>query len=181
MDADTHNWVYEGLPTQGGWYAVVHLHSDENNRQYPIRSVGYWYSASQKWNRNPDVYAWCGPFLAFRDAAQWSLDHVSSIENQQKENAMPKEHDENMTPIPLTARQIDWMDEINADRQAQEMVFKIAINSISNRMNELNKENRRFWRELAEIHGLDLDLYRYEAKKVDNKACIVCLGEREDI
>lgn len=93
---------------------------------------------------------------------------------------MTKHHDENMKPIPLTAHQIEWMDEINADRLAQEMVFKIAINATANRLNELAKENQKFWRELEEIHGLDLDLYRYEANKIGNKACIVCLGERED-
>lgn len=67
--------------------------------------------------------------------------------------------------IPLTASQIKDFDEIGADKVAVENTLRVALQFHSNRVNEITKREQALWKELAEIHGLDLSTpggYRIE-------------------
>lgn len=60
-----------------------------------------------------------------------------------------------MTKIPLTASQIKTIDEINIDRKSAENTLNIALQFHTNRVNELDKAEREFWRDLVRTHNLD--------------------------
>jgi hypothetical protein len=73
----------------------------------------------------------------------------------------------------LTARQIEWFEEIHADRKAAERTLDIALSHSSNRLTELDKEMKKLWQELAEIHGLELFDKTYTIKSVDNNIRVI--------
>jgi len=64
----------------------------------------------------------------------------------------------NEAVINLTAAQIKDFDEIGADKIAIENTLKVALQFHSNRANEISKREQALWKELAEIHGFDLNV-----------------------
>lgn len=81
-----------------------------------------------------------------------------------------------MNPIPLTARQIKTLDNIKADITAAETTLKIALNYHANVTTEHNKLMSEFWKELADLHDLDLQTIRYKIDHVDGMV-VVALAE----
>ena len=75
--------------------------------------------------------------------------------------------------IKLTARQIDWLSEINNDKKATDETLRTAMEFHSNRMNELAVEKSAWWDDLREIHGLDLDNKTYRTVQELNAVYIV--------
>lgn len=75
--------------------------------------------------------------------------------------------------IPLTAEQIKHFDEIALDKQTADYTLKIALNYHSNAFNNIKKDERKFWEELAQIYRLDLENKVYTIKTVDRQCCIV--------
>ena len=76
----------------------------------------------------------------------------------------------------LSAHQINFLDEIQLDREATEATLNVSLNFHTNRMNELAKKNKDLWKELTEIHNLDpTKLY-----KVISKDGVVQIIEIED-
>lgn len=60
-----------------------------------------------------------------------------------------------MTKIPLTASQIKTLDEVNIDRKAVQDTLNIALQFHTNRVNELDKAEQAFWRDIIKTHNLD--------------------------
>lgn len=87
---------------------------------------------------------------------------------------------EKMKPTPLTSRQIEWHDEMWLDEEANRKMFEVAMNTFANRHNEAAKKRRQFWREMAELHDLDLEQNVYSLKMIEGKFCIVLDGRREE-
>jgi hypothetical protein len=85
-----------------------------------------------------------------------------------------------MPVMKLTARQIEWIDEINMDSKAAEETLKVALQYYSNTINELTKQRKKFWEELAEIHGLNLYENDYITKRVDGSVQIIDKGPRDE-
>jgi hypothetical protein len=59
-----------------------------------------------------------------------------------------------MTPIALTAEQIKFLDEVNADKEAVDKTLLIAMTYHSNRINETLKRERELWRNLIDTYHL---------------------------
>jgi hypothetical protein len=55
----------------------------------------------------------------------------------------------------LTAEEVLLLDEINADKMANEQTFKIALNYHNNRASRIHKHEVKMWRDLVAKHGLD--------------------------
>ena len=74
---------------------------------------------------------------------------------------------------PLTAAQIRTLDELSADVESVDASLKVALTFHANARNEQVKRRTQFWKELAEIHGLDLATTRYKTKTVEGRLCVV--------
>jgi DNA-binding protein YbaB len=83
-----------------------------------------------------------------------------------------------MERIKLSARQIQWMDELARDKRAIEDVLNIAINYATNRKNELMKQEQDWWKEMSDLHGLDVWKEEYVIKHEDGAVYIVHKGKR---
>lgn len=79
----------------------------------------------------------------------------------------------------LTARQLKYMAEIEADDRAADATLRIALSYHANQMNILEKERVKFWDDLAETHGFDLDKCRWEIEKVDGAWAVVPSKDQE--
>ncbi len=79
--------------------------------------------------------------------------------------------------IKLTANQIKHFDEIAADELAVEKTLQIAITHSDNRHNEIEKEFRDLWAELAELHDLDLYETPYKVTRQNGVVGIVPVVE----
>jgi len=75
--------------------------------------------------------------------------------------------------IKLTARQIDWLSEINNDKKAIDETLRTAMEFHSNRMNEIAVEKKAWWDELQELHNLDLENKTYKTVQELNAVYIV--------
>lgn len=76
-------------------------------------------------------------------------------------------------PIPLTAKQIKFIDEIQVDGFANEETLKVALNFHSNKRNEIEKKNRELWSELSELHDLDIVNNKYKVETYNGTVSIV--------
>jgi len=76
----------------------------------------------------------------------------------------------------LTAKQIKWIDEINADKRAAERTLKIALNYHQNMTNELCKAEHAFWEDILESNGLDKSS-KYELSNVAGSVSVVEIVE----
>ena len=78
-----------------------------------------------------------------------------------------------ITPIELTANQINSLDSIHLDIITTKEVIKVALNYSNNRLAELEKSRSQFWEELARIHHLDLVKKQYKTQKINNMVCVI--------
>lgn len=85
-----------------------------------------------------------------------------------------------MKTMKLTAEQIEWIDSINQDRSATDNTLKVAMCYHSNRMSRLNKEKKRFWKNIAETFDLDLEENHYRVNNVRNEVEILKDEEEHD-
>lgn len=67
--------------------------------------------------------------------------------------------------IPLTAQQLKNIDEIALDKEVNDKTLRTALQYHSNNANRLRKEEKKFWRELADTHGLDLHNRKYRVSR----------------
>jgi hypothetical protein len=72
----------------------------------------------------------------------------------------------------LTAEQIRHFDEIMFDKMATNNTLKIALQYHSNKMVDIETDERNLWEELAVVHGLDLQS-QWQVKKIDGAVYIV--------
>lgn len=70
--------------------------------------------------------------------------------------------------IKLTATQILQLEELYFDQTAVEATLKTAMVYHSNRMGEISKELGKWWKEIAEIHELDLDKKEYKIDRINS-------------
>lgn len=82
-----------------------------------------------------------------------------------------------MEPIPLTAAQIRFADEISADLEGTRRTLDVAMTFHSNRINEIQKQSTALWEELAELYGLDLGKWIYDVRYSNGQLCVVQTGE----
>jgi hypothetical protein len=80
--------------------------------------------------------------------------------------------------IKLTPEEILWADSLVCDGSAIEETFKIALNFYNNRKSILNKEYRKFWKEMEKRHNLDMGK-THGIKSVMNEVCIYEIEEGE--
>ena len=85
----------------------------------------------------------------------------------------------NEKKIKLTARQIEYLDEINADSAANRRMLDVAMNSYRNRENQLLKEREKFWKEMHEMMGTTDETHILETKSIDN-ACFVVINKEKN-
>jgi hypothetical protein len=78
----------------------------------------------------------------------------------------------------LTPSQIRHSDEIRADELANNQTLEIALQFHSNRANENTKRWEQFWKEMAELHGLDLDQKIYNIIRIEGTPTIVEVKEK---
>lgn len=55
----------------------------------------------------------------------------------------------------LTSNQTNWHDNLNCDEWSVKKQLEVAMNFYCNRMSEIEKERRIFWKELHEVYKLD--------------------------
>ena len=82
-----------------------------------------------------------------------------------------------MTGKFLTAEQIRQLDEIGADDEANERTLRVALNFHSNAQNQIQRRLAAFWREIGQIHNLDLDDRSYSVRFVRGQHEIVEVDE----
>lgn len=75
--------------------------------------------------------------------------------------------------IKLTTKQISAMNAIEADRIANDTTIQTALAFHSHIQTQIQKRNREFWTELAEIHNLDIVNKQYQVKTVDGVTQII--------
>lgn len=82
-----------------------------------------------------------------------------------------------MTGKFLTAAQIRELEEIGADKAANERTLKVALSFHSNAQNQIQRRLDAFWREIGQIHNLDLDDRSYSVRYVRGQHEIVVAEE----
>lgn len=73
----------------------------------------------------------------------------------------------------LSASQLEAFMELERDRKASEHVFKIAHSFYHNQLVEYDIRNAKMWKELSEIHGIDLSAKAYTVKNINGISQIV--------
>jgi len=82
------------------------------------------------------------------------------------------------TPLmKLTASQIESFDEFAADKRSIELTLRIAMNFHSNKVNEIEKAERKLWDELTKLYDLDIEKYIYA---IDREAGFVVVKRKTD-
>ena len=71
----------------------------------------------------------------------------------------------------LTAKQIKELDEITLNKRAQELTLRVALNYHANMLATIEQKRKMWWKELGEIHNLDLENIQYKVETFS--ACIV--------
>lgn len=79
----------------------------------------------------------------------------------------------------LTAEQVRKSDEIAADMYSAEKTLRVALNYHSNVTTEIHRRMTAMWRELAQIHGLDLQR-KYQILYRDGQHEIVEVEQEEE-
>ena len=77
-----------------------------------------------------------------------------------------------METYKLTSRQIKIFEETTIDKQALDAMLKSFMNHYTNRLNEITKTEKEVWKELAEIHDIDIQRDRYSLVVIDGSAQI---------
>ena len=72
----------------------------------------------------------------------------------------------------ITADEIKHIDEIIIDKQAVENTLKVALTYHSNRVNELIKEEQKWWTAMSDKYGFDLAI-AYVIKRENTRIVIV--------
>lgn len=72
----------------------------------------------------------------------------------------------------LTAAQAQHFDEIRFDKQATNNTLHIALQYHSNKIAEINADEKTLWEELSVVHGFDLHS-SLEVKKIDGAVYVV--------
>lgn len=80
---------------------------------------------------------------------------------------------------PLTAEQQKHFDELARDRKTAEATLNVALTFHANQLNRINKEERKLWEELAEIHDLDVYNIGYRVERSRSESCIVAFEPTE--
>lgn len=82
-----------------------------------------------------------------------------------------------MSNMELTAKQIKDFDEIQNDKKAIDATLRTALQYHSNTLNQIRKKEDSLWKELSEIHGLDLS----KSWTLDLLSASVLIVEKEKI
>jgi hypothetical protein len=82
-----------------------------------------------------------------------------------------------MKPIPLTARQIEWVDKINHDKKAVKDSQEMALMHFENRLSELEAKRLEFWDEMKQIHELGEFGDCFTIKTFEGGPCIVVVDD----
>lgn len=75
--------------------------------------------------------------------------------------------------MQLTAKQIEAIDQISAEKQAVKRTLNVALQFASNRAEELLKDEKHWWEEMAEIHGFDVYDKDWTVDRVNGMATII--------
>jgi hypothetical protein len=78
-----------------------------------------------------------------------------------------------MNPIPITARQMNAFDALDATVRAADATLKVALTHHANTLGQVNKTKAELWKELAELHRLDIDSVAYQLKHIGGTVFIV--------
>ncbi len=77
---------------------------------------------------------------------------------------------------PLTPKQLKEIDEITLDKLSADGTLKIALAYHSNRINEIKKQEKAWWDNMAEVYKLDKD----KKWNVNFTGPVICIEEKSE-